>query len=75
MEPAHPKRQHLTPQELQQRLSQLVGRPLGNQEMSQLIPNFPDLLDGSNPNFGEGLQTIHFQLAVCAPRDLQCTAL
>ena len=46
MEPAHAKRQHLTPQELQRRLSQLVGRPLGNQEMSQLIPNFPTLLDG-----------------------------
>ena len=45
MEPAHAKRQHLSPAELQQRLSHLVGRPLGAQEMSRLIPNFPDLLE------------------------------
>jgi len=60
MEPAHPKRQHLTPQELQQRLSQLVGRPLGNQEMNQLIPNFPDLLDGGDASFGQS-----FIISVC----------
>ena len=53
MEPAHAKRQHLSPAELQQRLSHLVGRPLGAQEMSRLIPNFPDLLEEHN-SVGEG---------------------
>lgn len=48
IEPAPPKRQHLTPIELQQRLSHLVGRPLGPKEMSQIIPNFPDLLGDFN---------------------------
>ena len=60
IEPAHPKRQHLTPMQLQQRLSHLVGKQLGPKEMSQIIPNFPDLL-GEFHNSGQApnnLQTI-----------------
>lgn len=52
MEPANAKRQHLSPAELQQRLSHLFGRPLRAQEMSRLIPNFPDLLE--DPNAAQG---------------------
>ena len=52
IEPAHPKRQHLTPIQLQQRLSHLVGKQLGTKEMSRIIPNFPDLLDDSQ-NHGD----------------------
>lgn len=45
MEPASAKRQHLSPAQLQERLSHLFGRPLKAQEMSRLIPNFPELLE------------------------------
>lgn len=53
MEPANAKRPHYSPAVLQERLSHLFGRPVGAQEMSRLIPNFPDLLGDPNATNGE----------------------
>lgn len=43
-EDGHRRKRHaVNPQELQQRVSKLVGRQLDDHDMSRIFPSFPDL--------------------------------
>jgi hypothetical protein len=58
------KRPAVNPAELQQALSTLVGRPLGDAEMSKIFPSFPEGIDfsfsGALPHSPHALSALWF---------------